>query len=75
MNYLDFDKETFGEKEKKWFEKMRQAMGSNENECYDSVELNAMETDRDGRISKNFATTIFGKDLAYPDSSKHLHSF
>ena len=51
---------------------MRQAMGASENECYDSVELNAMETDRDGRISKNFASTLFGKDLAYPDSSKYF---
>ena len=55
---------------------MRQAMGANENECYDSVELNAMETDRDGRIAKNFETTLFGNllhlDLAYPDSSKYL---
>ena len=58
---------------------MRQAMGASENECYDSVELNAMETDRNGRIAKNFETTLFGKvlhlDLAFPDSSKYLYSF
>ena len=58
---------------------MRQAMGANENECYDSIELNTMETDRDGRITKNFETTLFGKvfhlDLACPDSSKYLYPF
>ena len=58
---------------------MRQAMGANENECYDSVELNTMETDRDGRIAKNFETTLLGKvlhfDLACPDCSKYFYSF
>ena len=72
------EKESFGEKEKEWFTKMRQAMGG-ERFCIDTPDLNSLQFNRN-QVQYNFLTTIgqielalAGKptmDLAMPYESK-----
>ena len=56
------DKETFGENEKKWFKKMREAMGESRNECIDCPEINAQEANTK-EMRMNFQSTMYGLDL------------
>ena len=67
------EKESFGDKEEKWFTKMRQAMGGEEF-CIDTPDLNSREFNGN-QVDANFASNVSATavpniDLALPYEGK-----